>query len=177
MQLAHECVKYYTDKGDPTLVREAIEYLKSHVLKVKYLKINGLYEDVIKVHLSLNDTTEAFQVIHEQSMYNRGLELAIELGNENKELEFLFCLVYSQLFVTKSKRNEPISKYLSLLSEKSIKYNTVAAEVSLIKAKLSNSITDVQVCGNIAEEMEFFMIYFEFAVEYQESCQCYRCFV
>ena len=160
MQLAHECVKYYTDKGDLTLVREAIKYLKSHVLKIKYLKINGLYEDVIKLHLSLNNATEAFLVIHEQSMYNRGLELAIELGNENKELEFLFCLVYSQLFVTKSKCNEIISNYLSLLSEKSIKYNTVAAEVSLIKAKLSNSITDVQVCGNIAEEMEFFMIYF-----------------
>ena len=159
-QLAHECVKYYTDKGDLTLVREAIEYLKSHVLKIKYLKINGLYKDVIKLHLSLNDATEAFQVIHEQSMYNRGLELAIELGNENKELEFLFCLVYSQLFVTKSKCNEIISKYLSLLSEKSIKYNTVGAEVSLINAKLSNSITDIQVRGNTAEEMEFFMIYF-----------------
>lgn len=145
-ELAYQCVRTYMSKGDKAAVRQAISYLESPVLKIKYLDRNGFHKDVLEMHAESCNYKEAFEQARKYGLYKRGGEIARKCkGREGifQELQFLLFEVYANLS-RKGLYDSAVQVFESLerivtrweRKEYSAKIKLTLAQMFLLKAKL-----------------------------------------
>lgn len=147
-KLAYECVRLYMEKEDKEAVREAIKHLESKVLKVKYLEMNGFYDDVIDLLDETDDYSKAIDCAWKHGLYKKAADIAKkESGSEEKEAQFLLCEVYACLL---KEWNDVALNILQSLQNAHILRKDgscmqLRAQMLLIKAKVTG---DTEACSD-----------------------------
>lgn len=64
-QLTHECIQHFARKQtyNAEAIKEAVQYLDSRSMKIRYLNDAGLIEDVMKIYVQSEDYNSAYELV------------------------------------------------------------------------------------------------------------------
>ena len=145
-KFAYEYVKHYTASGDRDAVKIAINHLEDSNLKIKFLGLNGFYEDILSIQIELNNYDDAFLLALHHGFYRRGIEIAKECGKKEQLLQFLLCQIYAQLKQNKS--DDDIKSTLTTIQNSFSDFQFMIAQIFLLQGKLYQ---DAQACQKAKE--------------------------
>ena len=138
-KFAYECVKHYTASGDRDAVKIAVNHLEDSFLKIKYLGLNGFYEDILPIQVELKNYDDAFLLVFHHGFYRRGIEIAKECGKKKQLFQFLLCEIYAQL--KQEEFTDDITNTLTFMQNNCGDFPFILAQTFLLQGKLHQDTT------------------------------------
>ena len=148
-KFAYECVKHYTTSGDRDAVKVAVNHLEDSFLKIKYLGLNGFYEDILPIQVKLKNYEDAFLLVFHHGFYRRGIEIAEECGKKKQLFQFLLCQIYAQL--KQEEFTDDITNTLTFMQNNCSDFPFILAQTFLLQGKLHH---DTAACLKAKELFE-----------------------
>ena len=148
-KFAYECVKYYTTSGDRDAVKVAVNHLDDSFLKIKYLGLNGFYEDILPIQVELKNYDDAFLLVFHHGFYRRGIEIAKKCGKKKQWFQFLLCRIYAQL--KQEEFTDDITNTLTFMQNNCSDFPFILAQTFLLQGKLHH---DTAACLKAKELFE-----------------------
>ena len=132
LQLTHECIQFYISKDNynKKAIQEAIQYLESKPMKIRYLTDAGLLDDVLEIHVKSEDYNSAYDFVLRYGKYEQGIRIARNSRNEKMECLFKLYSLYVQLEL----QPHSIEGHITELLHTSMRFPIIQAELYLLIA-------------------------------------------
>lgn len=135
-KLTHKCIQHYIKEPvNEEAVREAIQYLESQSMKIKFLTDAKMIDDILQIYIKCKDYKSAYELVLQHGYYEQGVRIAEEDNSEKMVCLFQLYSCYNTL----SNDSPATTEHIQQLASASAKFPLIQAELYLLDAKTHNN--------------------------------------